>query len=73
MADGKPFAVIIRFGKYKESSDGGDPFAEGNRTGSRLVIKGLKGWEHIDFEVDGATADANQKAREMADQNYTKK
>jgi hypothetical protein len=70
MANGKPFAVIIRIGKYKQTNDGGNPFANENRTSSSLIIKGLKGWEHIDFVVDGATADANIKARQMADQNY---
>lgn len=73
MADGKPFAVILRVGKYKESRDGGNPFAPANRTGSKLLVKGLKGWEHIGFEVDGATANANQKARQLADENYSKK
>ena len=68
MANSKPFAVIIRFGKHK-----GDDFCAFERTDSKLVIKGLKDWEHIDFEIDGATPDANVKAREMADQNYSKK
>lgn len=49
----------------------GNPFA--NRTGSRLVVKGLKGWEHIGFEVDGSAANANEKARRMADENYSKR
>jgi hypothetical protein len=70
IANGKPFAVIMRIGKYKESNDSGNPFAEENRTGSILVVKGLKGWERIDFVVDGATTDANVKARLLADQNY---
>jgi hypothetical protein len=72
LANNKPFAVIMRISKYKETNDGGNPVAEENRTGSRLVIKGLKGWEHINFEVDGATPNANLKARQMADQNYFK-
>lgn len=69
LAEGKPFAVIVRFGKYGEPGDDGNPFA--NRTGSRLVVKGLKGWEHIAFEVDGSAANANEKARRMADENYS--
>jgi hypothetical protein len=71
MANGKPFAVIVRFGKYGEPSSDGNPFAK--RTGSMLIIKGLKGFEQIDFEIDGAAANANQKAREMADANYSPK
>lgn len=49
----------------------GNPFA--NRTGCRLVVKGLKGWEHIGFEVDGSAANANEKARRMADENYSER
>lgn len=71
LAGGKPFAVIIRFGKYGEPGDDGNPFAK--RTGSTLVVKGLKGWGHIDFEVDGSAADANEKARRMADENYSRR
>ncbi len=73
MANDKPFAVIMRLGKYKELNDSENPYTEKNRIGSTLVIKGLKGWEHIDFKVDGATPNANEKAREMADQRYSKK
>lgn len=71
LADGKPFAVIIRFGKYGEPGGDGNPFAK--RAGSRLVVKGLKGREQIDFEVDASTANANEKARRMADENYSKR
>lgn len=72
MANGAPFAVIMRLGKYKERDDGENPYTAANRTGSTLVVKGLRGWEHIDFKVDGA-AGANVKARELADQNYSRK
>ncbi len=73
LANGVPFAVIMRLGKYKERDDGENPYTDANRIGSTLVVKGLKGWEHIDFTVDGAAADTNAKARELADQNYSKK
>ncbi len=73
MANDKPFAVIMRIGKYKELDDPAYQYTDKNRIGSTLVVKGLKGWEHIDFKVDGATPNANEKAREMADQNYSKK
>lgn len=71
-AKGLPFAVIMRVGKYKERADGENPYTDDNRDGSTLVVKGLKGWEHIDFEVDGATPNANARARLLADQNYSK-
>ncbi len=73
MANDKPFAVIVRLGKYKEVDDPVQQYNDKNRIGSTLVIKGLKGWEQIDFKVDGATPKANEKAREMADQNFSKK
>lgn len=72
MANGVPFAVIMRLNKYKERDDGENPYTAANRTGNILVVKGLKRWEHIDFKVDGA-AGANVKARELADQNYSRK
>ena len=37
------------------------------KTGEALIIKGLKGFEHIDFQVDAKTPSANLKARQMAD------
>lgn len=74
LANGKPFAVIVRFGKYREmGADEDNPLDEKLRIGSRLIIKGLKGYEKIDFEIDGAAAAANSKARQKADENYSKR
>ena len=74
LANGKPFAVIIRINSYKGENDGGNTYYTlANRVGSKLVVKGLKGFERINFEIDGATPNANQKAREVADQKYLKK
>ena len=73
-ANGKPFAVIYRIDLTKsDSSDPTGMWSKENKTGEHLVIKGLKGFEHIDFEVDAKTADANVKARQMADAGYAKK
>jgi hypothetical protein len=74
MADGKPFAVILRVSNFDRSDDdGGDPFNPKNKTGESLLVKGLKGYEHIDFEVDTKTTpNPNVKARELADGNYRK-
>jgi len=73
LANGTPFAVIIRLGKYKDRDDGENPYTAANRIGSTLIVKGLKGWEHVDFKLDGAAAAANVEARKLADQNYFKK
>lgn len=74
LADGKPFAVILRIFKYKDENAGTlEYFSEQNRTGEFLLVKGLKGHEKIDFEVDvKGGGNANEKARQLADSNYGK-
>lgn len=70
LANGKPFAVIIRFYEY---SGGTECALAGKVTGSSLIVKGLKGYEHIDetVEVKG-TPNANVKARDLADKGYAR-
>lgn len=70
-ANGKPFAVIMRVAKYAEPDDE-NPYI-GKKTGEQLVVKGLKGFENIDFTVDAKTPNANAKARELADKAYSDK
>ena len=72
LANGKPFAVIYRIDKSKGDQPE-DMWTAANKTGESLVIKGLKGFEQIDFEIDANAPGANLKAREMADQAYAKK
>jgi hypothetical protein len=72
LANGKPFAVIYRIVKSKTEQPE-EMWRPENRGGELLVIKGLKGYEHIDLELDAATPDANVKAREMADSAYARK
>ena len=43
-----------------------------NKTGESLVVKGLKGFEEIEFEIDAKNPQANVKARQMADSGYAK-
>ena len=68
-SDGKavPFAVIMRIYKYA-----GDDYCatNGKVTSEFLVIKGLKGFEHINEKIDAKTPNANLKARQIADQKY---
>ena len=69
LANGKPFAVIMRFYDYA----GNDLCSTaGKITGESLVVKGLKGFEHIDETVKANTPNANAKARELADKGYLK-
>ena len=70
LADGKPFAVIFRVDKSK-ADDPTELWQPQNKTGEALMVKGLKGYEHIDFEVDAKEPDANAKARAKADAAYT--
>lgn len=70
MADGKPYAVIMRISKYRENDSGDNPYQEKYKTGDALVVKGLKGYERISFEVDAKLPNANARARELADQAY---
>ena len=70
LADGKPFAVILRVDKPREGVDPSEMWRPANKVGEALIVKGLKGYERIDFEVDARTPDANAKARELADKAY---
>ena len=70
LANGKPFAIILRVYEYA----GNDQCAtDGKITGESLMVKGLKGYEHIDETVSvKGTPNPNLKARELADKGYAK-
>lgn len=69
MANGKPFAVIVRVYEY----EGDDPcLSKGKIKSESLMVQGLKGFEHISESVDARTPNANVKAREIADKGYAK-
>lgn len=69
LANGRPFAVIMRMSRF-ETSDEGLP---GKVTGEYLLVKGLQNFEHIEFEVDARTTSANEEARRLADNGYLRK
>lgn len=66
MADGKPFAVIMRVFKYRNTGE--YPF-QGRPISEALLVKGLQGYESINYEV-AVSPSANEKARELADGGY---
>jgi hypothetical protein len=69
LADGKPFAVIMRQPVYSETVNEGEYY--GKVIGQKLVITGLVGFtETITGEVDAKTPNANVKARKIADDAY---
>ena len=71
LANGKPFAAIIRVPKYgpRKTSD----LYFGEVVGEELIVRGLKGHEKISGQVDAKTANANAKARAIADKGYSAK
>jgi hypothetical protein len=64
MANGKPFAVILRVDINDENAE------IPKKIGESLIIKGLQGHENIDATIDAKTPQANKKAREIADGGY---
>ena len=72
LANGKPFAIIYRIVKSKTEQPE-EMWRPENLAGEFLIIKGLKGFEQIDLELDARSPNANIKAREMADSSYPQK
>lgn len=72
LANGRPFAVILRVVKYRENyGDATEAYDARNKTGEVLLVRGLKGHEHIKFEVKALkNAEANIRARQMADKAF---
>lgn len=69
LADGKPFAAILRVPKYgpRKTSD----LYFGEVEGEQLIVRGLKGHDKISGEVDAKKPNANARAREIADKGYS--
>ena len=69
LADGKPFAAILRVPKYgpRKTSD----LYFGEVVGEELLVRGLRGYEKISGQVDAKTGNANAKARAIADKAYS--
>jgi hypothetical protein len=73
IAGGKPFAVILRVSNYKKNMNNNEEnqFQQKYKTGETLLVKGLKGFEQINFKIKiNAVSNANAKARKMADMAY---
>ena len=70
LADGRPFAAILRVPTYADNNGEG---GVGKVTGEQLVVVGLRGHEDLSTSVDAKSPDANTKAREAADKGYSKK
>lgn len=69
LANGNPFACIVRITCLEEDEGGG--LSLWRKVGEYLLVKGLKGYSSTDFEVDvERTKNPNERARELADENY---
>jgi hypothetical protein len=69
LADGKPFAVILRTPVYGDPT--GDDTYFGRVIGQELTVKGLKGFDTLAAKVDAKKPGANIEARTIADKAYT--
>lgn len=66
LADGKPFAVIMRVPRYGKPKEG-EYF--GDVLGQEIIVAGLVGY-NIDEKIDAKQTAANAKAREAADKAF---
>lgn len=66
LANGKPFAIILRIPKYADRT--GETV--GKKIGEELFVSGIGEWEFISEAIDAKKANANAKARAAADKGY---
>ncbi|MBC8136681.1 MAG: hypothetical protein H8F28_12400 [Fibrella sp.] len=72
--NGSPFAVIARVETYGETAALSGQLTPANRTGVYLIVRGLRGYEHIRADINVATAsNPNVRARAIADAGYKKR
>jgi hypothetical protein len=69
MANGKPFAVILRVPTYEATPPEGEYFGKVN--GGELIVKGLKGYGNIDASINTKRSNANAEARAVADKGFS--
>lgn len=68
LANGKPFAVIIRVPKYDGRTD--EEPGVGKVIGEELFVSGIGDYEFISESIDAKKPNANAKARVAADRGY---
>ncbi len=77
LADGKPFAVIVKVARYnvdKAQAKGDNPFQPQYKIGDFVLVKGLFGFEPINYSLNTKTTpDALARARQLADAAYLQK
>lgn len=68
LANGKPFAIIIRIPKYNGRED--DVPGPGKIIGQELLVSGIGDYDYIYATVNARSANPNVKARAAADKAY---
>jgi hypothetical protein len=70
--NGKPFAFIVRVSYYKDTNDEQTVFKAQNRIAEYLFVRGLKGFEALQYEVSVTNTpyNANEQARMLAYRFY---
>lgn len=71
LANGKPFAVILRIDEPKEGLDATEMWKPENIAGQKLIVRGVAKASPINFDVDAKDPQANAKARAQADGAYS--
>ena len=71
LANGKPFAVIMRVPKYADMPDGDGGL--GKKIGEEFAIAGLYEYDSFTGEIDAKAKNAEIMARREADKIYSKK
>lgn len=70
LANGKPFAVILRIDIPKDGLEATEFWQPGNLKGQSLLVLGLGKFKEFSAEIDAKTPNANVGARQQADAKY---
>jgi hypothetical protein len=70
--NGKPFAFIVRVSYFKDTNNEQTVFNAKNKAGEYLFVRGLKGFESLQYEVNVANTafNANEQARMLARRSF---
>ena len=70
LANGKPFAVILRIDVPKDGLEATELWQPGNLKGQSLLVQGLGKYSDFTAEIDAKSPNANVEARKQADAKY---
>ncbi|MEO6390401.1 MAG: hypothetical protein ABIP75_01035 [Pyrinomonadaceae bacterium] len=70
LANGKPFAVILRIDVPKDGLEATELWQPGNQKGQSMLVQGLGKYSDFTVEIDAKKPNANVEARQQADAKY---